>query len=228
MSQITNIEKIFEIMEREKMRCYTVVGADRNLMFKNMDVDITIAEAINRLRSDLKSVEGLVTVKINEKPANMGGNTRNFHTFEIVLGTAQANAPQQQINGVGGLSREDVDRAVQENTERLLIQFQKDQEIERLKRELKEAKEGSPLDNIIGSLAPILMQKFGGGAPAIAGVTDTPEQTDQAMQRQQINQAFNRLVLVDPNFAEHITLLADLAENNPQMYKMAINQLKNA
>jgi hypothetical protein len=39
--------------------------------------------------------------------------------------------------------------------------------------------------------------------------------------------AINRLVKADPNFAENITKLADLADKNKFIYSQAVNKLKS-
>lgn len=46
-------------------------------------------------------------------------------------------------------------------------------------------------------------------------------------QKQQILDAINRLVKADPNFAENITKLADLADKNKFIYNQAVNKLKS-
>ena len=46
-------------------------------------------------------------------------------------------------------------------------------------------------------------------------------------QKQQILDAINRLVKADPNFADNITKLAELAERNQFIYKQAVAKLKS-
>jgi ubiquinone biosynthesis protein Coq4 len=46
-------------------------------------------------------------------------------------------------------------------------------------------------------------------------------------QKQIILDAINRLVKSDPNFAENITKLADLADKNKFIYSQAVNKLKS-
>jgi len=46
-------------------------------------------------------------------------------------------------------------------------------------------------------------------------------------QKQIILEAINRLVKSDPNFAENITKLADLADKNKFIYSQAVNKLKS-
>jgi hypothetical protein len=46
-------------------------------------------------------------------------------------------------------------------------------------------------------------------------------------QKQIILNAINRLVKADPNFAENITKLADLAEKSKFIYSQAVNKLKS-
>jgi hypothetical protein len=46
-------------------------------------------------------------------------------------------------------------------------------------------------------------------------------------QKQMILDAINRLVKADPNFAQNITKLADLAEKSQFIYSQAVNKLKS-
>ena len=42
-----------------------------------------------------------------------------------------------------------------------------------------------------------------------------------------LNAAINKLMKLDYNFVANIEKLAELAENKPTLYKMAVNQLMN-
>jgi ubiquinone biosynthesis protein Coq4 len=46
-------------------------------------------------------------------------------------------------------------------------------------------------------------------------------------QKTMILDAINRLVKADPNFAQNITKLADLAEKSQFIYNQAVNKLKS-
>ncbi len=46
-------------------------------------------------------------------------------------------------------------------------------------------------------------------------------------QKTMILEAINRLIKTDPNFANNITKLADLAEKSQFIYNQAVNKLKS-
>jgi hypothetical protein len=43
--------------------------------------------------------------------------------------------------------------------------------------------------------------------------------------KERLNKAITRLLKADPNFVNNVEKLANLAEKNPSMYKMAVQQL---
>lgn len=111
-------------------------------------------------------------------------------------------------------------------------------EIERVRREYEE-KLGSDrkIEGIVGTILPHL--GFGGGdgmagipmngignagvpsnSVGIGSVSTPPSNT-----KERILSAINKLVKLDPNFADNIERLSYLAENKPMIYSMAVKQL---
>ena len=68
--------------------------------------------------------------------------------------------------------------------------------------------------NADGIVMMLANKMFGGQNIAMAGV-ETPEQV------------LHQMLLVEPDFLEHLKLLLKLRKYNPDMYVMALNQLKN-
>lgn len=113
------------------------------------------------------------------------------------------------------------------------------QQINDLKRELKEAKEGSPTEALIGQIAPLLINKFGGGqvaAPqAPAMVNGAPSEFQQDLEASELSAHEAQLenivaelyALEGANTVEHLDLLLKLRQQNEPMYKQAIDLAKS-
>ena len=65
----------------------------------------------------------------------------------------------------------------------------------------------------------------GGGGVNINGIGDAPVM--ESLTTTKLNAAINKLMKLDYNFVANIEKLAELAENKPTLYKMAVNQLMN-
>ena len=80
--------------------------------------------------------------------------------------------------------------------------------------------------SILGAVQGMDLSSFGKKpqAPMNGVETETMEQTQnkQAL----MVQAVNKLIKLDPNFADNICKLAEIAEKNPAVYQVAVNQLK--
>jgi hypothetical protein len=117
-----------------------------------------------------------------------------------------------------------------ERLDALAIEMRHKSEIEDLKRQLAEAKEGNPMvDKIINNL-PAIAGVLGFKPPhAIAG-HDSPAPAAEVLEFSEDDDAFaetqiKRLLAVDPDFLKVLKRLADMAETNPPMYEMAKKML---
>jgi hypothetical protein len=112
-------------------------------------------------------------------------------------------------------------------------------QVEALKKDMKNANGGN--DALMQTAISALGGMFGGGQNiGVSGFETTEiEQPTQKInnthttenimddKRKKINNAVVRLMDGDSEFAENISKLADLCENNPMIYKMAISRLEN-
>lgn len=85
------------------------------------------------------------------------------------------------------------------------------------------------IQGIVQQVLPTVMGAFGGGAqPPMNGIPQTENNTmnqDQETKNKVIT-AVNELLKLDPDFANNIAQLAELAKKNPQMYQTAVEMLK--
>jgi len=96
-------------------------------------------------------------------------------------------------------------------------------EIEKLKKEHEAEKSSEKkIEGIIGSVLPAM----GLGGNGMAGITGlTEEVMEQKSTKQQVIEAVNILLQHDVDFVTNIQKLSKLAQSNPQIYKVAVEQL---
>ena len=107
-------------------------------------------------------------------------------------------------------------------------------QMEALRKEMKNAEGGN--DQLMQTALQTLSGMFGGSNIGLSGIetmaqpTQTNNKTNNNSklmddEKKAINQAVVRLMKGDENFAKNITKLADLCDENPLIYKMAISKL---
>lgn len=106
-------------------------------------------------------------------------------------------------------------------------------QMEALRKEMKNAEGGN--DQLMQTALQTLSGMFGGSNIGLSGIETMaqPTQTNKTNnnsklmddEKKAINQAVVRLMKGDENFAKNITKLADLCDENPLIYKMAISKL---
>lgn len=95
--------------------------------------------------------------------------------------------------------------------------------------EIAELKKSKGLSGIFSNLAPELIPGLIGQVNTLLKGNQMPingiEEATAPDAKTKIVQAVNKLTKLDPNFADNISKLAELAERDPQTYKMAIAYL---
>jgi len=133
---------------------------------------------------------------------------------------------------------EKIDSLQSEMFANMMAAMTKQHELQLKNLEQSYAKADDGNDALMQTAISALSGMFGGGANiGVSGLdTVTPEiqetqihkTTENNMvddKRKKINNAVVRLIEGDLDFAENISKLADLCENNPMIYKMAIQRL---
>jgi hypothetical protein len=89
----------------------------------------------------------------------------------------------------------------------------------------KQSTSETRIQGIINQVLPTFMAGFAGQSP-MNGISEPMTQDNKSNnQKQEIINAVNRLMQIDPNFAKNIAALAVLAEKKPDVYKMAVQYL---
>lgn len=112
-------------------------------------------------------------------------------------------------------------------------EMQLQQQIADLKRELKEAKEGSPTDQLIAGIAPMLLQKFAGGQavaqPPQYAVNGAPTPDADSELEEKFNSIIGQLYELEGEaLLQQLEILLKLRQQNPTLYSQAVNMAKNS
>jgi hypothetical protein len=96
-----------------------------------------------------------------------------------------------------------------------------------LKLEMLKSQSANPNSAFDQAALTALTGLFGGGGGGINinGIGDAPVM--ESLTTTKLNAAINKLMKLDYNFVANIEKLAELAEQKPTLYKMAVNQLMN-
>jgi hypothetical protein len=83
------------------------------------------------------------------------------------------------------------------------------------------------IQGIVSQVLPTVMGAFGGAAqPPMNGIPQMEQTMDQDV-KSKVIASVNKLLEQDPDFATNIAKLAELAKDKPEVYKMAVQMLKN-
>ena len=241
-------EFIIEVMRELNHKYFVVLTPSYDVVYLCMQNGIVLEESIKRLQKFFDSSEaGMYVVKIfdsNETKKN-GDPVKEGLTYEIILqpslkeptpiqGLGQQNpmAIQQMDNGfldrflsskddIAGLRVQFIEQGLKNEKDAAIAQIRKEYEDKIRELEKKDGITGI-LQSLIPEFAPHIMgmaSKAFTKTP-IAGLGD-----DDADKKKMIISAINILTSLDPDFAENITKLAELAQKNPAMYTMGINAI---
>ena len=231
----TNINTVLQIMQQKQISFFKVFDVTgKNLSYVQDNEEITPAEAFNELKDYLQNLEpGIITLVFSEasfKEKNKGGAglaTKNF-TFKVRVGNT-TNLNQPAINGLNEDYKELLKQNYELQNKIMLLEHQK--HTDEATRKLEEKIEGLKNEDPLEKYAPLLTGLFArfmpgtetaAAAPAINGLDEEQQPTKKTI----ITNAINRLLKVDANLPENLTLLADFAEKAPQKYKSFVPMLK--
>jgi hypothetical protein len=228
----TSINQVLNIAQNKQIQFFKIFDATgKQLIYTQDDEDTTPAEAYNELNEQLKNFDtGIVAVQLSEKSykeKGQGGSVKNgAYFFKVRVG-------QQNLTpAINGLLSEDVKSLMNEVAElrlKLMLQEQEHKNAEnqrKLEEKIEGLKNNDPFEKYAPTFLPILSQMF--GTPTTPQITPNINGTETTIDDKKtiITKAVNRLIKIDPNFAENLTLLADFGEKNPEKYKSFIPMLK--
>lgn len=230
MAEVT-AEFVVKQMEQYDCSYFTIKDSDRtSIIDEQQDSDVSTKQAIAQLQETLASINGnFVFVEISKKNRRQkanGGDVRAGHySYRVNL-----NSNTKSINGGVNMADNAAYRALMEQNNALrlqIVEMKKDQEMDELRREIAEIKEGGR-NPMLEQLMPAVIGYLGNSgtgavAPGIAG-TETEQEPSS---NERLKAAFAKLKKVDPTYIDTICMLADFAEKKPEQYKGFLPMLKN-
>lgn len=224
MAFVKDKDFILQKMRADKLRFYTVFDSDNKTKIdENQDNEVSLEEAAQALANTMDNVSGLfyiVLSEVNNKTKGEGGvqTAKKNLKFTIKIG----DEPNRTISGPAqspGFNLEQIQSSLKTEMELrmqlLEMQYKHKAEIEALKNQ-----EEAPNPYVIEGLK--MLQGIMGAQPS---ASMAPIAGPEVTHVQRLNGAVKRLLVADPNFTDHIEKLADIAENNPSLYNMAISFL---
>ena len=226
----TNINTVLQIMQQKQIAFFKIFDVTgKNLSYIQDNEETTPAESFNELSEYLKNLEsGIVTIVLSEssfKDKNKGGATtaQKNYTFKVRVGN---NLSTPAVSGLN----EDYKDLLKQNFElqNKIMLLEHQAKTDEITRKLEEKIEGLKNEDVLEKYAPLLTGLFSkfmtpaAAAPAINGIEEEQQPTKKTL----ITNAINRLLKVDNNLHENLTLLADFAEKQPEKYKSFVPMLK--
>ena len=239
---LTNIKYLYDLMDKEKFTFFTIYDSKGSPMRDQTNESYSVEDSKADLSQFLEYNSGVFRVEFRRTKANHT-TTKNF---SFTIDNFIKEEPMQGIGNVNeGTDYMSVIRAKDEKIDKLQSEMfanmmaamnkQHEMQIETLKSEMKNADGGN--DALMQTAISALGGMFGGGGAsnvALSGldtleVPETKINTNKGMvddTKKTINNAVVRLMKGDKEFAENISKLADLCDENPLIYNLAIGKLK--
>ena len=230
-------------MDKESFTFFTIYDSKNSPMRDQGNENYSVQDAKEDLEQFLQYNSGVFRVEFRRTKAN-GPNTKNY-SFTI----DNLKSDREPVSGIGnfdggGMDYMSIINAKDDKIEKLQSEMfanmmaamnkQHELQMEAMKTELSKDKGN---DGLITAAMGALSGMFGGGSNmALSGfdsmempTVDTPPKKTENMlvddNKQKINNAVVRLIKSDKDFANHISKLADLADESPLIYNMAISKL---
>lgn len=241
---------IIDVMrENPQYRFFAVMNPNYELVYSSFQ-DIPSEDAIKRLEKFMTSTQGQYKIALYPSgELNRNGlpkSEQGAYTYDVnIVASVREPQPVQGIGNVlggGGASFDMLDRFLNSKDDlaltrvemaKMQMEIEKNREIDKIKQEydkkMSEADKNSGINGIINSLLPELAPHLMGMVnnvitkTPINGINDAPAVDDK---KSKVISAVNILMKLDPDFADNISDLAELATRKPEMYKMAIGALK--
>ena len=251
MAEIRDPNIIIEKMRTGKYNFYHVKDSDnKSFLDQQQDPNVSVEEAAGMLENILSNINGLVHVTISRKTMKQqgeGGDAgKDTLKYSIKMGSTGMPVQGGLGGNIGGSPLQLILDSMQRNMDLQVKMLEQKYEHEKQMTEINQAINGAqdPLQKwmpIIGPYIPQILAHIGISTPVqpINGMPNTASQptttppikpqqvtmTDE--QKKELNQAIHKLMQLDPNFIGNLTQLASLAEEKPDVYKIAISQLNN-
>lgn len=236
----TSIPYLFEQIEAENWRFYKIFNASGQLMKDQINEDFSQEDVFNDLKRFFEHNDGTFRIEFRStKTATQKGRKISYTVRNSAssAGIGSISSPMLgdtsglYISWIQSLQAQNLQLMQQLNAQTIgALNDSHSKDIEILKRDLKPKDDNSSA--MIQQTIAAVSQMFSGRTVGVAGIGEDYEQADAYDQNpnmseedKKINKAVVSLKANDPEFADHIALLAKLCRDNNQMYMTLANQL---
>ena len=239
---LTNIKYLYDLMDKEGFTFFTIYDSKGSPMRDQTNESYSVEDSKADLSQFLEYNSGVFRVEFRRTKANHASTKNysftidNFIQDEPIQGIGNPNQGTDYMSVIRAKD-EKIDKLQSEMFANMMAAMNKQHEmqIETLKSEMKNADGGN--DALMQTAISALGGMFGGGGAsnvALSGldtleIPETKINTSNGMvddTKKTINNAVVRLMKGDKEFAENISKLADLCDENPLIYNLAIGKLK--
>lgn len=248
----TKLEYVLSMMESQPdFTYYRITDSNDSMVYDQQNESFDSARAIAELKRFFDHNEGMFTLNLRNKRTKIGNGYKELGAYTIINIPEVTN---RGMNGLGNTESSgfgDMSSSSQfgnsTDIQRLIEQMQKkDERIQELihsnflslmdernkqfelRMDMLKKETANPNEAFNQAALTTIAGMFGGGGGMNVGINgigvaeETPTSTDM---KERLNKAITRLLKADPNFVNNVEKLANLAEKNPSMYKMAVQQL---
>jgi len=241
---LTNIKYLYDLMDKESFTFFTVYDSKGSPMRDQCNESYSVDDAKEDLQQFLQYNSGVFRVEFRRTKVN-NANTKNYSFTVDNFKNEVDDKPIGSVMMGGNGDYVSIITAKDERIGQLQEQMysemvanmnkQHEMQLEALKKE-NSNKNGSN-DALIQAGLSAIMGMFGNSQIGVSGI-DSIEMPELVYQKEtkdnvmddktkKINNAVVRLIRGDKDFANHITKLADLCDDNILIYNMAIAKLDN-
>lgn len=246
---------LLDIMKDLDTKYFRVYNMDYGRMYENFQ-PVSIGESQKRMQDFFKRAgDGsyrVVLFKTNGLKANGQPKEEGFEYEVVKSASLQDETPKKTgMSGMefnaGYMGAVDMPTHLASKDQIMELRLQllsKENEIARLQdkiedlqrkheQEMANAKNPQELikqvaPSILGAVQGLDLSSFGKKPQAPMNGVETMDNTTNTQNKQALMvQAVNKLIKLDPQFADNICKLAELAERSPMVYKMAVQQLNS-
>ena len=238
---LTNIKYLYDLMDKEGFTFFTIYDSKGSPMRDQTNESYSIQDSKEDLSQFLEYNSGVFRIEFRRTKANHSSTKNysftidNFIKDDPIQGIGNSNESTDYMSVIRSKD-EKIDKLQSEMFANMMAAMNKQHEmqIETLKSEMKNADGGN--DALMQTAISALGGMFGGGSNVALSGLDTLEIPETKINtnnnqmvddtKKTINNAVVRLMKGDKEFAENISKLADLCDENPLIYNLAIGKLK--
>ena len=225
MAFVKNYELILEKVQKENLPFYQILDNDgKTIIDENNDPDVSAHEAVKKMQDIFDNITGTVIIKLcsrSKEDKAKGGPARNITLTTKIPDTSN----NSNIQGIGAVSPNiaEIEARIEEKYNQKLEAYKREQDLLRRIEKLEaEKNEGSDLEKYM----PLIAGIFGNQMPTPLAGNDPNINGPGNEVHERINNAIKILYKNDKNFVSNLEKLAQISQNNPLVYAVAIEKLK--